>query len=480
MSTAEGTRTRNHLAWASLGIAGLAAWLVVILRVQPWPFSDYAAFLAVARRLNAGDVLYQEIWDNKDPFVYYSLALLQDIGQPALWALEVAWFLIAAIAVYAIARRYGLEPTWAFLAGGILTPLVLIPFHYFPGTTHLPGVALSLAAIAAFTRQRGFLAGVAIGFLWFFKLSMLPIPLVAIAVIAFHQRRPDIVTRALAGLGAVLAAGLVILLLRAEFIPYVDSLIANFTYAQTNTQTGGSNASAIVSERLAVLTDPHVLITAITILVIVLVTARSWRTNQLWQLTTATFATGALLIIAIGKFPHHAQVLGVSAALAIVLVLTSLGSRRHARPIASTALAALVTLALTGLPDLTGYRDSLVNWRGTWQSMTERDPYSADLFAGAEPSTYAIVQGGGLPRSPGLEEWDLVCRHIAQRPWESAELLQESLDCFPNAEVLLLPRDFAPANEPEDFAAFTRSVADLIASDYICVEGRVSTVCSRR
>lgn len=73
-----------------IALAALVAvtWVVVLFRIQPWPFSDYAVFLAVARRLNAGEVLYEGIWDNKDPLVYYSIALLQGLGQPALWALE--------------------------------------------------------------------------------------------------------------------------------------------------------------------------------------------------------------------------------------------------------------------------------------------------------------------------------------------------------------------------------------------------------
>jgi len=103
---------RTSLTFHRIGLAFalMTTWFVVLLRIQPWPFSDYAVFLAVGQRLRAGDVLYSGIWDNKDPFVYYSIAALQGIGQPALWALEASWFVIASVSIYSIARTLSPKP----------------------------------------------------------------------------------------------------------------------------------------------------------------------------------------------------------------------------------------------------------------------------------------------------------------------------------------------------------------------------------
>ena len=38
--------------------------------IGPQPNGDYGFFTAVAERLVAGDRLYVDIWDNKDPFVF--------------------------------------------------------------------------------------------------------------------------------------------------------------------------------------------------------------------------------------------------------------------------------------------------------------------------------------------------------------------------------------------------------------------------
>lgn len=478
--TREAMVNRQTLNRIALGVLVVITWLVVLLRIQPWPFSDYGVFLSVARRLNSGDVLYQGIWDNKDPFVYYSLAILQPLGQPGLWALEALWFVLAALSIYLISRRYGMSRSWSVLLGAVATPIVIIPFHYFPGTTHLPGISLSLVALALAISGRFGASGIALGLLFFFKLSMLPIALAGLAIVLLKRHSYRQLVPLAWGSVITLAVGFTIVTLRGELLAYLDSLVHNFTYSQTNTATGGTGPGAAISERITVLTDTHVLITVITIAGALAITASRRRTTEMWDVAAGTYLMAVLLIVMIGKFPHHAQVLGVSAALVLIVLALSFESLRDSKPLVSSTLVILLAVALAGVPYVKGYRDALLNPQGTWAAMTSVDPATQDLLSSGPPRSFAIVQGGGLPRSTGLEEWDLVCRHIAQRPWESAELLQESLDCFPNADVLLLPADFAPAAEPPAYANFTESVARLVQDDYVCSDASESTVCVRR
>lgn len=460
-------------------MAALAVtWFVLILRVQPWPFSDYAVFLTVARRLSAGDRLYEEIWDNKDPFVYYSLALLQDLGQPALWTLEVLWFVLASASVFAIARFYTLARNWAVFIGGVLTPIALIPFHYFPGTTHLPGTSLVLLSVALSLHRRYAWSGVVIGLLFFFKLSMLPLALIAIGVVLTSRRsaRPA-VPIGIAATGILVAAG-PLLTLRGELLPYLRSLLHNFTYSQTNTGSGETGLAATMVERFTVLSDLHVLVTIVTIALVLLFSWKRSGRNEIWTLTAATFATAVILTLAIGKFPHHAQVFGASGALALVTFVLALGTFRS-RAVISAGIALLVAIGLAGGPSLQGYRNALLNPQGTWSAMTTTDSATEDLLTSGPARSFAILQGAGLPRSPGLEEWELVCRHIAQRPWESEDLLTESLECFPNAEVLLVPLELGIPETPRPFNRFLLAVRDLLESDYRCSPGTQNLVCER-
>ncbi len=463
-----------------LGISIVITWLVVLLRIQPWPFSDYLVFLAVARRLHAGDVLYEGVWDNKDPFAYYSIALVQDLGQPALWALEAAWFLIAAFSIYLIARHFALSRHWSLFIGAVLVPIALIPFHYFPGTTHLPGISLSLLTLATFLGKRYALSGIALGLLFFFKLTMLPIPLIAIAVIALRHRRPRTLIPVVLGSLITVGIGAVVIAVRGEFVPYLGSLLHNFIYSQTNTQSGATGIAASVTERLTVFSDVHVLITIVVIGLILAITFTRGHRNDEWILTATTFVLGVLSIAAIGKFPHHAQVLGVSAALALITFAVAFSQLRQARPVFTAVILLVIAIGLTGGPYLKGYVDALRNPQGTWNSMTTIDPATQDLLDRGPPRSFAVVQGAGMPRSPGLEDWDLACRHLAQRPWESAELLQESLDCFPTADVLLIPRDFTVSPEPPAYRRFLQGVQALLNEEYVCTPGIANTVCTRR
>ena len=472
--------TRRMITRLGLGLAIGATWLVVLLRIQPWPFSDYEVFLAVARRLSASDTLYEGVWDNKDPFVYYSIALMQEIGHPALWALEALWFIVASVAIFVIGRHYGLSHIWSLLIGAVLVPIAMIPFHYFPGTTHLPGVSLSLAAIALFIVHRPGISGLLLGVLIFFKLSMLPIAVVGVLVIALWRRSPrSMIPTGATGLAAV-AIGVILLAIRGEFSPYLASLVHNVTYSQTNTESGQIGLSAVIAERLAVLTEVHVFISvAVIALVLVVVVIRAG-VNEPWLLTTFTFLVAVASIAIIGKFPHHAQVLGISGALTLVTLALAFGHLRDTRPFLMLVLLAAITLGLTGGPSFKGYRDALRNPQGTWLAMTTVDAATQDILSSGPARSFAVVQGAGMPRSEGLEAWTLACRHLAQRPWESEELLRESLACFPSAEILLVPQDFVIAQQPEEYRQFTRAVDDLLQREYACTTAVVHEVCVRR
>ena len=60
-------------------------WLLLALFTIPRAISrdvgDYGFFTGIAERLRAGDVLYVQVWDNKDPLVFYALAMARTLGQ---------------------------------------------------------------------------------------------------------------------------------------------------------------------------------------------------------------------------------------------------------------------------------------------------------------------------------------------------------------------------------------------------------------
>ena len=168
--------------WAPLALFSI--WVSVLVRAIPdVRASDRGIFVSVAERVVAGDVLYAEVWDNKDPLFYLSTALGRVISPYADVIIEVAWILSGALAALSISRAIGCGRAAGVFVSFGMAPLILTGAFYAPGYTHLPGVALTLLAFAALTSNRYVIAGSLLGALAFFKLVMLP---VALALVVTH------------------------------------------------------------------------------------------------------------------------------------------------------------------------------------------------------------------------------------------------------------------------------------------------------
>ena len=72
-------------------VAVVIAWAVALPRLVPSTFGDHGTYASVAERLIAGDRLYVDVWDNKDPLFYYALALGRLVSPLADVALEILW-----------------------------------------------------------------------------------------------------------------------------------------------------------------------------------------------------------------------------------------------------------------------------------------------------------------------------------------------------------------------------------------------------
>jgi hypothetical protein len=143
---------------APVHAVALSASALVLLAAAlhvPYPFSgDQALFAYGAQRLAAGDRLYLEFWDNKQPGIYWFYLIAARLFGPTpagAHALEALWMLGTALASYAIARAAG-----AGRAAACLAPVAgVAAFYSVAGSWHLTqiealaGLPLALAALAA-------------------------------------------------------------------------------------------------------------------------------------------------------------------------------------------------------------------------------------------------------------------------------------------------------------------------------------------
>jgi hypothetical protein len=77
----------------------LITWIALVPRIVPFRLSDRGIFISVGARLLAGDRLYIDVYDNKDPLFYYFVAGQLEFGPWAQVASEALLIAIAALAV---------------------------------------------------------------------------------------------------------------------------------------------------------------------------------------------------------------------------------------------------------------------------------------------------------------------------------------------------------------------------------------------
>jgi len=452
---------------------------------------DYGFFVGVADRLRAGDALYEQVWDNKDPLYFYTLAIAQSAGPWGLWLLEIIWIAIASLAVYGITRKLAsLSSDTSVLCAASATPLILLGMPYFMGSTHLPGIAISLVIVAAAFRGRWILTGFLVAVLAILKLVLLPIPLAAVAVVLLFRRSRSGLVRFVLSLGATALAFGALLAARGELGGFLTTQVDNVRHAQAPiVNAEQSTLFYKVAQHVVILINPNIFLILVTTAVILL--AAGWQifrvsrsesdsVRLLWWMAIAIFLAAVLVIAVTGKWFHHAQALEISSVLVFVLLVTRLSDFRNWRAWLSVPLALVVLFLLMGGPPLSSFTEKIRTAPATWSEAQRDDPLSV-LLRDRSPSTIAYVGFGNLvPRSGGLGDWDLVCRHIGQRPFHPQWMFDETLACLPTAEMVVVTNDYGPDPAFPVYTSFVESVEEILSRDYNCEMVDGFRLCTRR
>jgi hypothetical protein len=221
-------RLRSAAAWGLwLPLALAVVWPIVMLRAIPPLSADRGIFVSVAERLRAGDRLYADVWDNKDPLFYFSMAAGRAISPYSDVVLEIGWLLGASTGIFSLTRSFRGDTRAGVLAGFVLTPLVLTGAVYHSGYTNLPGTALALLALAAAIRRRYAMAGVLLGLLCFMKFVVLPVAGLLVLVVVGSRRSWRGFGSAALGFVAVGMLVLALLGTRGELAAYLHTFTQN-------------------------------------------------------------------------------------------------------------------------------------------------------------------------------------------------------------------------------------------------------------
>jgi hypothetical protein len=465
-------------------------WVSLLARILPETDSDRGIFVSVAARLVAGDRLYTEVWDNKEPFFYY-VTVPGRIVSPLIDVLiELAWLIVAAVSVYRLVTRDS-DRRAAVLIAFVLTPIVLTGHNYYPGFTELPGVAVSLAVLSCLRCSRPLAAGVLAGILLFLKVVMFPVALVLAVSVLLLRRDVRGLARFAAGVLASSAVAVLVLLVRGELGPYLHSLRVNVAYAQGPL---AQSELPLVGHLIRVFdkrTTVEVIVTVAIVLAMVVSAHRRGsdltpsKKELLWL--TALSLSGYMLVLTVtGLWSHHALTLHVPAILSAALLAPLLAGaleRAHSRlqTIGLVGLLAVLVLLLAGVQVPLAVLNS---WREAPDvlALDLRTPPEAQrlMTLGTTGSYARLGQSDDQGHAAGVPEWHLSCPRFAQYPFDSKPILDDVLHCAATSPVLLISPSLTPEEGLPEWNQFVADAQSLINTRYHCSSADRIRVCTRR
>jgi hypothetical protein len=467
---------RGSLAKGLPLLVGLS-WLGLLPVVIPNLREDRGVFVSVAERLLAGDTLYLDVWDNKDPLFYYTIAAGRLVSPYVDILLELLWLFTAGAAATMIARWRGCDGKIAVFTGFVLTPIILTGGMYIAGMTHLPGTAVALMAMAVTLLRKYTMVGILLALLAFLKIVMLPVSFMMVIAVVLTRRKMDGLVRAAAGF--VVAGGLVALVLqiRGELFPYLRSLVLNVSYSQGSQDVAG--LPSMVDHLLRVLSLPLLLmLTTFFVGLIILLkerrkgqdsasdsrTARTLWVCQLWAL-----GTGIAVLATTGMWHHHGQVLYAGAVLLTIDLASYLQWHIIRKPGVTVVGFLCFSLLLSGTAGPWKYYESVTTMDESVAGLTEPSPETISILSIAPQGNYARVgQNYDGGHAFGLHKWNLMCARFHQYPFDSSRLLQDTVECLKGAEVILVDASAVPIPGQEKWNAYLEQVNALLDAGYVC------------
>lgn len=461
------TRTvRNGMA-----IAGLLAIFQFCFtsRIVPEPLYDRSIYQSVGERLLAGDRLYVDVLDNKDPLFYYAVALQRLLGPLAEYAFELAAVLGSALIAAGLARRLHPDSVAGQSVVLLVTAFMLTGPHYDAGGTIPPGILLCLATIRLALDRRGLGCGLALAALWFAKLIYTPIALAFIAAgvlsgpggLAGARRfLGSAALSTLAGLGAIA----LVLAVRGEWQGYLQVQAANIFYSGSNVFTSSGVLGNVRNHVLtAIYFGTPILVLSLAVFVwLVRLTLAEGQGSALraYRIACVVVYPVTLGIVAVTAiWGAHLAVLHVFLALAGATVIPDLFARCSAWTAGAIVAGAGMVLGWAGA-DNPPWRSPL-DFPGRLQALVAPSPEAEALrrVAGPGPVRYArLGSDNDFHHAAGTHGYRLACPQFFQYRFTAQTALDRLIDCASRADFLIV--DF-PEDEPLAPGTFVTPVADF-------------------
>ena len=477
-ATSEQRSRDPALAWVTFGALSIATWIFTLARAIPLRDGDRGIFVSMAERLAAGDILYVNVWDNKEPLFFLTLSLGRLFSPGMDVVIEVAWIAIAAVSSFFIARSAAATPFIPAAAGFVATPLIITGASYAAGFSHLPATSVFLAMAALGMSRRWFLAGVLLPVLGLYKIITVPMGLavLAVALVTLGGRRellPSV-------LGALISstALIALLALRGEWIGFLELVWSNIGYSQQ--QISDAYQVPIWAHVEPVMVPGAVITVTASALTLLIVRCPRGSALRPVKLMTAWSLAAALGITALtGLWSHHAQLFYGPAVLAAVLLAVSLHHENRSWPtyLSATLLAAIV---LSGGLSLRAMVDSGLSAPTRWNDLFRLSQEAADIRKFDSDASYMRL-GSNTDNSHayGLRDYDFACYQFVQYYYDMPATLEYIPGCLPQADVVIVDESLTERSGANMWNEFVRESERVLAESFTCKETSYGRLCTR-
>ena len=471
--------SRSIVAWASFGFLAVATWIFTISRAVPLRNGDRGVFVSMAERLAAGDVLYEDVWDNKEPLFFWTLSLGRLVSPGMDVFIEVAWIAAASVAIFFAARSAGAQNLLAAAAGFLATPLILTGAVYHAGFSHLPATAVFLAIAALALKRQWLFAGGLLPVLALYKIITVPMGLAVLvaALLVLGNKRAWLQT-ILSALG-ISAALLLLLAARGELLGFLELVWSNIGYSQQ--PLADAYQVPIWSHLEPVMVAGAVISVAATALAILVV--RTTRASELrvLKLMTAWSLLAAVVITALtGLWEHHAQLFYGPAALAGALVTGALqkSSFSWASGLAAIFLAGIV---LSGGLSAREAIDSELSAPTRWADLFRVSQSAEDVRRLDSNLTYMRL-GSNTDDSHayGLRDYDFACYQFVQYYYDLPETLDYIPTCLPTADIVIVDNSLSERPGADTWNEYVRQSEEVLSEFFTCSTTDYGRLCLRQ
>lgn len=469
----------STLAWVAFSALSVVTWIFTLARAIPLRDGDRGVFVSMAERLAAGDTLYVDVWDNKEPLFFLTLSLGRLLSPGMDVVIEVAWIAIAAVASFFIARSAAAAPLVAAAAGFVATPLILTGATYAAGFSHLPATSVFLAIAALGMSRRWFLAGALLPVLGLYKIITVPMGLAVLvaALVSLGGRREFL--RSVIGALISSTVLVVLLALRGELIGFLKLVWSNIGYSQQQISDAYQVPIWVHVEPVMV---PGAVIT-VTASALTLLLVRCPRGSALRpvKLMTGWSLAAALGITALtGLWSHHAQLFYGPAVLAAVLMAVTLqqGNRSWPTYLSTTLLAGIV---LSGGLSLRAMVDSGLSAPTRWSDLFRLSDAAADVRGFDSGISYMrLGRNTDDSHAYGLGDYNFACYQFVQYYYDIPATLDYIPGCLPQADVVIVDESLTERSGATTWNEFVRESERVLTESFTCEETSYGRLCTRR